>query len=249
MNDSYPDVPEEFKKEDIYKGTSKKPDSDNVVERKIEKQTSRKTDKVWLFFKFLPIFISFVFVLSGVVLYIQNVYFLKKPKFPILENSKTVNYEWEYKNKEYALEFEAYESVDEYYGSLQKGIIVGEEAESIDRYLDLSEEDSSISEINSSIKSMADGEGFNDDQFVEFITSFVQYIPYDTEKAKANQYDPRYPYEVLYDNTGICSGKSFLMISFLRENGYGNAVFLYDNEDHMTAGVSCTKEHSTANSG
>lgn len=72
--------------------------------------------------------------------------------------------------------------------------------------------------------------------------SLVQRIPYDTDKATYDlKYNPyakiRYPYEVIFDNKGICCEKSLLLAFLLKELGFGVVLFLFDDENHMALGI------------
>jgi hypothetical protein len=58
----------------------------------------------------------------------------------------------------------------------------------------------------------------------------------------------RYPYEVLYDNEGVCGEKSELMIFLLREIGYGAAFLYYSGENHEAVGIKCPKEYGVDDS-
>jgi len=59
----------------------------------------------------------------------------------------------------------------------------------------------------------------------------------------------RYPYDVLYDNEGICSEKSELLVLLLKELGYGTAIFYYGAENHEAAGIKCPEKYSNGVSG
>lgn len=59
----------------------------------------------------------------------------------------------------------------------------------------------------------------------------------------------RYPYEVLYENRGVCGEKSELLAFLLRELGFDVALFYNQFENHESVGVRCPKEHSWHNSG
>ena len=59
----------------------------------------------------------------------------------------------------------------------------------------------------------------------------------------------RYPYEVLYDEAGICSEKSELLAFLLKEIGYGVAFLYYGEENHEALGIKCPIEYSVNNSG
>ena len=81
--------------------------------------------------------------------------------------------------------------------------------------------------------------------------SLVQNIPYDYNKlyAVAKTGTTRYPYQVLYDNTGVCSDKSLLLAYLLRELGYGVVLFSFDAENHMAVGIKSPDQYAYRNSG
>ena len=85
-------------------------------------------------------------------------------------------------------------------------------------------------------------------------TSIIQNLPYGFSEKKTEFYGnvinySRYPYEVLYDNEGVCSERVDLLVFILREMGYGIAVFYFPAEDHEAVGVRCPKSHSFDNTG
>ena len=49
----------------------------------------------------------------------------------------------------------------------------------------------------------------------------------------------RYPYEILYDQEGICGEKSELLVFLLREMGYETAIFYNQKENHESVGIKC----------
>lgn len=59
----------------------------------------------------------------------------------------------------------------------------------------------------------------------------------------------RYPYEVLYDNQGLCGEKSELLAKILDDLGYGVALFYYPTENHETLGIKCPLEESLNGTG
>jgi predicted nucleic acid binding AN1-type Zn finger protein len=79
----------------------------------------------------------------------------------------------------------------------------------------------------------------------------IQWGSSDGEVAFGNQTvgDSRYPYEVLYDNQGLCGEKSELLAEILKNIGYGTALFYYPYENHETLGIKCPVEESLRNSG
>lgn len=170
-------------------------------------------------------------------------------RFPALKEPKTMTYNWNYQGRQYTLSLTAYKSVFDYYNHKQKGIYVGDEDSSINRYLETPNEDNAYKELTDELNNLAAKSGLDDDQRLELAVAFVQNIPYDTAKAKTDLKHPRYAYEVLYEGKGICSGKSFLMYAILKQMGYGSAILDYPDEKHMNVGVETEMEYSTDNSG
>ncbi|MEK6827631.1 MAG: hypothetical protein AABX99_04065 [Nanoarchaeota archaeon] len=59
----------------------------------------------------------------------------------------------------------------------------------------------------------------------------------------------RYPYEVLYDLSGVCGEKSELLAFLLRGIGYESAFIYYAPENHEALGVKCPTKKSLNNTG
>lgn len=88
-----------------------------------------------------------------------------------------------------------------------------------------------------------------DDQ-ARIAINLIQQIPYDPAGINApNTLTDRYPYEVLYDNSGVCGEKSRLLAYLLRGLGYGVALFIYDEDAHEAVGIKCPQEYSLNSSG
>jgi hypothetical protein len=48
---------------------------------------------------------------------------------------------------------------------------------------------------------------------------------------------PRYPYETLYDNLGICTDKSYLGAAIFRQMGYETSLLRFDQDKHLSIGI------------
>lgn len=120
-------------------------------------------------------------------------------------------------------------------------------------FLTPAKNDVTITELAASLQKAGRERGLSDDQVIELAVSFVQAIPYDAQKAStilaAASEKPRFPYEVLYDKAGVCSDKSFLLLSIVRALGYGGALFEYEDALHMAIGIQCPKDISSYGSG
>jgi len=87
-----------------------------------------------------------------------------------------------------------------------------------------------------------------DDQ-ARIAISLVQQIPYDSSRLYSSSFKMRTPYEVLYENKGVCSEKSVLLAYLLRELGYGVVLFEFDSENHMAVGIKSPGQYAYKNSG
>ncbi|MFW6282765.1 MAG: hypothetical protein ACOC1P_01810, partial [Minisyncoccales bacterium] len=116
-------------------------------------------------------------------------------------------------------------------------------------FLNTKEEDDTFSKLTSKLTNLGKNYNLNDDQIVELTVSFIQAIPYDTKGSEREKPLARYPYEVLYEKKGLCSGKSFLGALLIKELGYGVALFSFEKENHIVIGIKCPKSYSSYNSG
>jgi hypothetical protein len=82
-----------------------------------------------------------------------------------------------------------------------------------------------------------------DDQ-ARIAVSLLQKIPYDWAGFRSNNLNNRYPYEVIYDNTGVCGEKARLLAFLLRELGFGVVLLDYKADQHMAVGIKCPVSYS-----
>jgi hypothetical protein len=92
----------------------------------------------------------------------------------------------------------------------------------------------------------------NKEDQMRIAVSLVQNIPYGSSKDNITigYYElsyRRFPYEVIYDNEGVCDEKSVLLIFLLKELGYDVSLFYYPNENHEAVGIKCPTEYSLGN--
>jgi hypothetical protein len=183
----------------------------------------------------------------------------QKP-FPEKDGQVERKFDWTYKKQKYSLSLELYQSIYEYYKSQPKQYSYSGELPSdwenqyYGMFLKNNENDRTIIDLAGKLRALGLKHGLSDDQIVEMTLAFVQTIPYDDAKAKnilanTGTESMLYPYELLYDQKGVCSDKSFLASALLREMGYGTTLFVYKNENHMAIGIQCPKEYSAYGSG
>lgn len=179
-------------------------------------------------------------------------------KFPNPEGEKAVTFDWKYKGKSYSLDQKLYDSYYQFYNALPAQSFFNGESliQELEKrnglFVSETDEDSTISDLTRSIKSIGEKNNLNANQIVELVASFVQTIPYDYDEFNNREFVvPKidYPYETLYKNKGICSDKSYLAYSLLRELGYGASFFQFPEDQHIAVGVECPQEYSNYDSG
>ena len=101
------------------------------------------------------------------------------------------------------------------------------------------EDDTFIDKIIQNINNADRQRGFTEVQKLNFVTSFVQSLPY-TEDIVTTSYDeyPRYPVETLFDRGGDCEDTSILAAAILDKMGYDVALLLLRKAQHMAVGIS-----------
>lgn len=177
---------------------------------------------------------------------------------PIGEVDKT--FQWKYRGKTYSFSQKLYSSIYDFYKSQPKTYTYFSELppdweeEYYGMFLARSKEYDFVAWLLDSIVEQGKKNSLSEDQMVELVLAFVQSIPYDEQKASlilsgAGGGTINYPYETLFENKGVCSDKSFLAISLLRQLGYGTAIFVYEGQNHMAIGIQCPMQYSNYQSG
>lgn len=94
-----------------------------------------------------------------------------------------------------------------------------------------------IADLISGLRSQ--GNELSEDAFLERVVAFVQgSIAYDWQTYhNIDQSTIRYPYETLFDKTGVCADKSILMARLFSELGYDCAFFIFERANHMALGL------------
>lgn len=177
---------------------------------------------------------------------------------------KIVPFNWKYDGKNYTMDEKLYESYYQSYNALPTALSTGTGMNKEwyenqnEMFVTPLNGDTTIKDLAQKIRTLGEEKKLNENQIVEFISTFVQTIPYDQNKLDRRTSGMEsitekitYPYEVLYDNTGVCQDKSYLAYALLKELGYGTSIFLFPNpeDNHMAVGVKCPLEFSNYNSG
>ncbi len=181
-------------------------------------------------------------------------------KFPELQDPKDLEYKWVYNGKEYIIKMTLYQSVYDFYRSSPKDYVYyGELPENWENdyygmFIKHNPIDPTVPDLAAAIQDLGKKNRLSEDQIAELVTAFVQNIPYDDAKSQlieggSEDIKPVYPYEILYDQKGVCSEKSFLLTALLRDLGYGTVLFEYKEAKHIAVGVKCPPEYSSYDSG
>lgn len=182
-----------------------------------------------------------------------------KPAVIVSANADNKIFKFQFQTKNYEIIIPLSSSLYNSYKATPKLVTyqVGNEPENLREvfyglFLKLKADDNSINTIVDKLKKVALDNSWSDDDLVEFIVSFVQYIPYDQSKVSAgggSNSNPYYPYETLYLNKGVCSDKTFLAVLLLRKLGYGAAILDFPERNHTALGISCPVQYSVNSSG
>jgi hypothetical protein len=170
-------------------------------------------------------------------------------------NSKEITLHYVLNGKKNKFNFIVYKGMEEYLSEIPRSIEtgIGEEVLRTDfknRKINEEIQKSFLLPLVFSIKNITNDK---EDQ-MRIAVSVVQNIPWGySDKlfrfAGQNLIYSRYPYEILYDNEGICGEKSELLAFLLKELGYEVVLFYNKEENHESVGVRCPLENSWNNSG
>ena len=136
-------------------------------------------------------------------------------------------FEWEYNGKSYS--YTLYLEPELYYHFKSLDHDVTDEADWPDGYARfITPSEDYVIELANDLKNIANQEGFNDEDTINFILRFVQTIDYKidnyTTYAGIEEY-PKYPIEMLWDEQGDCEDAANLFSSLMEALGY-ETVFL-----------------------
>ena len=168
-------------------------------------------------------------------------------------NPINISFNYTLRGKNMQINFTVYKGMDDYLSSLPRYINTDENPNLNDfklRSLNNEEQRQLLIPFFVGIENLAKDK---DDQ-ARIAISLVQNIPFGnsnkTIKFGGIPLDYyRYPYEVLYDNQGICDEKSELLSFLLREMGYANAFLYYPKENHEAIGIKCPTIKGLNNTG
>ncbi|MFH1448357.1 MAG: transglutaminase domain-containing protein [Candidatus Micrarchaeota archaeon] len=150
--------------------------------------------------------------------------------------------------EEKTISMEVYSGLDGYLEELERVYYCDPECPSnLDLELMFIDQEDQRGELSKLVEKIR-GETYNEDDQARIAISLVQHIPYDQEAVETGITN-RYPYEVIFDNKGVCGEKSRLLAFLLRGLGYGTALFTYTEEKHQAVGLECPAIYSYKSSG
>jgi len=163
---------------------------------------------------------------------------------------KEVNLKYFFEGEEKEIVFTVYEGMNDYVSNLKRDIDYnGQEEPSRGDFklksMNELEQRNLLIPLAVEIQNLAQRK---EDQF-RIATSIVQSISYGYSDKTVSFFGSelnysRYPYEVLYENQGICGEKTQLLAFLLREVGFETALFYYGPENHEAIGVKCPVDKS-----
>lgn len=167
--------------------------------------------------------------------------------YPALTNPKEVVLSCDFHGKNLSVSETLYGSLYDYYRSdpaKKTAYLHNGEKDFVFYY----EKDNTIKDLAGKITVLGAENGLVGDQVLDLSACLMQNIPYDEAKAARilgpdfskqpiAEVIPRYPYETLYDKTGICTDKTYLGAAVIKELGYSTAIMTFDAQKHMSLGV------------
>ena len=183
--------------------------------------------------------------------------------FPEANDPKKITLSCNYKGQNVSISETLHGSVYSYYGGDPEKNNLNR-ANNYAGYVFSYPEDKTIATLATDIKSKGQSMNLTGDETLDLALCLVQAIPYDDAKAELilshgmgdsvsfaedKKMAGRFPYETLYDNKGICTDKSYLASSLIKEFGYGSVIYVFDEDRHMAVGIKTPSTYSSFNSG
>lgn len=148
-------------------------------------------------------------------------------------------YAWQFENANFTVSLNISKQEFEQYAdqSIARGVSSPSEYDYVKNFITLN--DSTMIELASMLKGIANESGMSSHELLSLTLSFVQTIPYSTDAANygVDEYWA-YPVEVLYHDAGDCEDKSFLYATLVEEMGFDAVILIYS--DHVAVGVNDT---------
>ena len=147
------------------------------------------------------------------------------------DNNYVVHYEWDYGGIRWVYDSEIPKETYEYFSDRNRTSDYSE-------YVNNPSDDEWMKSLADLFSDNVKDKEWNEFKTVSFVLSFVQSMPYTSDKLTAG-YDeyPRYPVETLVDKGGDCEDTSILFASIVRGMGYGVVLLQLEEDEHLAVGV------------
>ena len=176
-------------------------------------------------------------IIGGLCVFAIFKYVEEPPLFQVTESDGYyhIEYEWNYKRLRLGYEWDIPKATYDYFHMKTR-------TASYQEYVLNSSDDKSMKKVADGLGELAEGQEWGEWETLSFVLSFVQSMPYTSDKV-TTRYDnyPRYPIETFVDGGGDCEDTAILFSSIVREMGYGVALLLLKADHHMAVGVSISQ--------
>ncbi len=173
----------------------------------------------------------------------------------IQKESKEISFNYVLRGEEKEIKFTMYEGIYNYLYNVPRSIVyddkeISSRADFKLKGIDQEVQKNFLLPLVIEIQNAAQ----NKEDQARIAISLVQNIPFGESNRSINFGGNnvvyfRYPYQVLYENQGVCGEKVELLAFLLRELGYGVAFFYFPEENHEALGIKCPIKESLSNSG
>jgi hypothetical protein len=149
---------------------------------------------------------------------------------------RTVYYDWVFEDQTRHAYLEIPNSLCNFFNNIDR--ISTSDPTKYSIYVTNTYDDYYIGKLASGLKQMSSANGFNLDDELHFIISFVQGLPYKVDKENTPYAEyPKYPIETLADKGGDCEDKSILLASILQAMHIDNVLLIMREPDHCAVGI------------
>lgn len=146
---------------------------------------------------------------------------------------ETVHYEWDWLLWTWSYDLKIPVAAVDIYKSVERNPYASLTGYSL--YVAEPSDDKYLEQLAQVFINSAEEKGFGKDAAVYMAVSFVQSLKYTPDDIGLGYDYPKYPLETLYDQGGDCEDTSILLVSLIREMGYGCSLIMFDN--HMGVGI------------
>lgn len=176
-----------------------------------------------------------------------------KNVFMYKTDPKIVNYEYILRGNRGQISYTVYGGLNDHLKRLPRTITYyydkPKEIDFINRDLNDEDQKQLLDPLVTEIQSITS----NKDDQARIAISLVQNLDYDWDAFISGNIEGKYPYEVLYTGSGVCSEKTKLLAYLLRSLGYGVSIFRFDESGdfigHDAIGLACPQQYSYENTG